>query len=110
MPVIGIPAFNAVAILKIDPINFATNDVRLIGHGAFVNADTGVTYGQTTCTHWSKRTLEKLAELRAAMEEDLASLVFVRSSTPTSPGPVLSQTEPGGIGESVRGSTDAPQL
>ncbi len=107
MPVIGTPAFNAVALLKIDSISFATKDVSLVGHGAFVNTDTGSTYGQTSCRRWSKRTLEKLDELRAAMEEDLAALVFVTRAASGSEGPVL---EPGGIGESLRSSTEAPQV
>lgn len=107
MPVIGTPAFNAVAILKIDPIVFNHNDVSLVAHGAFVNTDNGNTYGQTTCRRWSKQTLDKLAELRALMEEDLANLVFVRQSTA---GSAVPQADPGGIGEELRGPSDAPQV
>lgn len=107
MPVIGTPAFNAVAILRIEPIVFNTNDVSLVAQGAFVNTDNGSTYGQTTCRRWSKPTLDKLAELRALMEEDLANLVFVRTQ-PT--GAAVAQADPGGIGEDLRGPSDAPQV
>lgn len=107
MPVIGTPAFNAVAILKIDAIHFHHSSVALVAHGAFVNTETGSTYGSTTCRQWSKPTLDKLAELRALMEEDLAALVFHRQpATAASP----QQAEPGGIGESLRGASDAPQV
>lgn len=107
MPVIGTPAFNAVAILKIDAVHFHHNSVALVAHGAFVNTDTGSTYGSTTCRQWSKVTLDKLAELRALMEEDLAALVFQRQpSTSASLVPV----EPGGLGEALRGERDAPQV
>ena len=108
MPVIGTPAFNAVTLLKIDAINFATVGAGVVGHGAFVNTSTGKTYGQTTCQHWSQRTLEKLNELRAAMEEDLAALVF--ASNENSSGIKSPTLDPGGIGEALRGAGDAPQV
>lgn len=107
MPVIGTPAFNAIAILRVEAITFNQNDVNLVAHGAFVNTENGSTYGQTTCRRWSKPTLDKLAELRALMEEDLANLVFVRSATVGAPVP---QADPGGIGEQLRGPSDAPQV
>lgn len=107
MPVTGTPAFNAIALLNIDPISFRSNDIELVAHGAFINTDTGNTYGKTTCRRWSKQTLEKLLELRALMEEDLAAMVFTQSS---SPGPQPQQVDPGGIGEDLRGQGDAPQV
>ena len=105
MPVIGTPAFNAVAILKIDEVHFHHNSVALVAHGAFVNTDTGSTYGSTTCRQWSKPTLDKLAELRALMEEDLAALVFQKKASTAA----LAPAEPNGIGEALRGERDAPQ-
>jgi len=107
MPVIGTPAFNAVAILKIDAIHFHHNSIALVAHGAFVSTETGSTYGSTTCRQWSKLTLDKLAELRALMEEDLAALVFNRQPMAAA---VSQQTEPGGIGEALRNANDAPQV
>ncbi len=105
MPVIGTPAFNAVAILKIDPVVFTNKDVSLVAHGAFVNTENGNTYGHTTCRRWSKRTLETLLELRVLMEEDLADLVFQRATPGTAPA---QPQEPGGIGEALRGGGDVP--
>lgn len=106
MPVTGTPAFNAVAILRIEAIDFSSNDLNVAAQGAFVNVDTGMTYGKTTCRRWSQRTIDKLAELRALMEEDLALLVFTK---PT-PGVAAQQAEPGGIGEELRGPSDAQQV
>lgn len=110
MPVIGTPAFNAVAILKIDAIHFHHNSVALVAHGAFVNTETGSTYGSTTCRQWSRPTLDKLAELRALMEEDLADLVFQRQPTAVTAAAASQQAEPGGIGEALRNAGDAPQV
>ena len=111
MPVIGIPAFNAVTLLRIEAVSFASKEAPLVGQGAFVNTNTGMTYGQTTCRIWSKRTLDKLAELRSYMEEDLAALVFERAGATSPTGPALQQSEPGGIGEDLRGGgPEAPQV
>lgn len=105
MPVIGIPAFNAVAILKIDPVVFTNKDVSLVAHGAFVNTESGNTYGHTTCRRWSKRTIETLLELRRLMEEDLADMVFQRVASGTTQP---QEQDPGGIGETLRGGGDVP--
>ena len=107
MPVIGIPAFNAVSVLRIEAIDFHNAGVSMTAHGAFVSTETGKTYGKTTCHNWSKPTLDKLAELRALMEEDLARMVFTQARATT---PMLEQAEPGGIGEELRGGPDAPQV
>lgn len=108
MPVIGIPAFNAITILRIDAIDFSVQGGgAIVAHGAFVNTTNGNTYGKTSCQRWSKVTLDKIAELRAAMEEDLARLVFVQ---PQGTLPSLEQAEPGGIGEDLRGNGDAQQV
>jgi len=72
-----------------------------------VSTETGSTYGSTTCRQWSKPTLDKLAELRALMEEDLAALVFNRQPTATA---ISQQAEPGGIGEALRNAGEAPQV
>lgn len=111
MPVTGVPAFNAVSLLRIDPVEFSHTDVRLVAHGAFVNTANGATYGSTTCRRWSKHTLDKLAELRASMEQDLAALVFEQAA-PSNAGdpPLLQQGDPGGIGEALRSGGDAPQV
>ncbi len=105
MPVTGTPAFDAVTVLKIDPINFADKTAPITAHAAFINTGTGSTYGQTTCRVWSQRTLEKVEELRQLMEEDVAKLVFTHR---VEARPV-ELSDPGGIGEDLRNSGDAPQ-
>jgi hypothetical protein len=107
MPVIGTPAFNAVAVLRIEAIDFAVQSGPIVAHAAFVNIENGRTYGRTQCQNWSKATLEKLAELRALMEADVAAMVFVQPRAGT---PVLEQSEPTGIGEQLRTNSDAQQV
>ena len=76
MAVQGTPKFDAVALMRIDAIDFTVGSPQLVAHGAFVASTSGSTFGRTTCRHFSKNTLLKLEELRNAMEEDLAALVF----------------------------------
>lgn len=98
MPVQGVPAFNAIAVLQIEEVDFhREGGPRLVAHGAFINTRTGVTYGKTTCAQWSKETMGKLEEFRAALEKDLAALVFEQEATPSLR--TDSAPEPGGIGE-----------
>ena len=105
MPVTGVPAFNAVAVLDIDAISFASSPLVLVAHAAFVSTETGNTYGETTGNQWSKSTLEKLAELRACMEADIADKVFVQPA-----GRPLVATAPSGIGERARLTAEAEQV
>lgn len=76
MPIQGTPKFNAITLMRIEAIDFTQGSPQLAAHGAFISTESGDTFGRTTCRHFSKSTLEKLMELRAAMEEDLAALVF----------------------------------
>ncbi len=108
MPVVGVPKFDAVVLMSIEAINFTQGSPALVGHGAFVSTVTGDTFGKTTCRHFSKNTLIKLAELRAAMEEDLATLVF--ESDDTAARQFESTTEePRGLREE-HGTTDAESV
>lgn len=107
MPAIGTPAFNAVSVLKIEAIDFAAQSSPIVAHAAFVNTETGRTYGRTQCQHWSKATLDKLAELRALMDADVAAMVFVQSRAGA---PLLEQAEPAGIGEQLRAPSEAQQV
>ena len=109
MPVQGTPAFDAVALLEVEAINFVHTNVRLVAHGAFVSTKTGNTYGSTTCERWSKQTIELLKSLRESMENDLAALVFETGSvtSSTSSGGLM-LPDPGGIGEHA-GKGDADQ-
>jgi|SRR5690606_1881809 len=106
MPVEGTPAFNAVAVLQIEAVDYRAGYPALVAHAAFVNTANGKTYGQTTCRHWSKETLAKLEELRQAMEQDVANLVFVQDSSPTT---TIRETEAqvSGLGEHLN---DTPSI
>jgi hypothetical protein len=77
MAVEGVPAFNAVAVLQIEEIDYRAGiHPALVAHAAFINTQTGRTYGSTTCRNWSQETLDLLGELRLAMERDVARMVF----------------------------------
>lgn len=82
MPVRGTPKFDAVALLGIKEIDFA-RELSLVGTGAFIDTSTGTTFGKTTCTNWSRDTLNKLQELRESMEYDLAKQVFKQQENST---------------------------
>ena len=107
MPVSGLPKFNAVALLEVEPLNFMPNQLKLIGKGAFVSTETGHTYGYTSMqTGWSRETLAALEALRGLMERDMAELVFkeVSAVLPTPGKPVVrgaAPTVPTGIGEEL---------
>lgn len=98
MPIAGSPKFNALTLLEIEAIDFSNRGHSITAHGAFIDTKTGATYGSTTCTHWSKQTLDALEELRNHMEQDMANLVFEMEGTTASGGPLF-DPEPGGIGE-----------
>lgn len=98
MPVEGIPKSNAVALMELEGIPFFNGKPEMVAHGAYVHTTSGVTYGRFTCSKWSKQTLDKLEELRASIEIDLAMLVLDGVGSSTSACPRLTD-EPGGIGE-----------
>jgi len=109
MPVIGVPAFNAVAVLDIDAISFIGPSIHLVAHAAFVNTNTGDSYGETTCTNWSPNTFEKLKELRAAMELDVAAKVFETDTVGALAGSPVAASVGDGIGEHAGIATDTEQ-
>jgi hypothetical protein len=103
MPVSGTPLFNAVTLLEMEGVSWAAMPV-LVGHAAYVNTNTGKTYGRTTIkSGWSEETLRLLDALRGSMEEDVAKLVFESGS---GTGISLTPAAPGGIGEHLHEETD----
>lgn len=106
----GVPAFNAVAVLQIETIDYrAGNSPALVAHAAFVNTHTGKTYGSTTCRAWSKETLDLLDELRLAIEQDVARLVFQPEDAAPQPRARFSigDNAPTGLGEHLE---DPPSI
>ncbi len=109
MPVEGVPRFNAVTLLEIEAVDFSVADVALVARGAYVDTRTGKTYGETSCRRWSPETIAKLGELRRAMEQDLAALVFeTEESTGAAAATGLRMSAPTGIGERL--ATDAESV
>lgn len=105
----GTPLFDGVAVGELEA-NFI-GSTKLSAKAGFVNAKTGQTHGFTTHTDWSQATLEKLAELRASMEVDIAKKHFsdVESVEVTSARPGLDLGK-GGLGEHLGQGTDPPSV
>lgn len=99
--------FNHVAVAEI-AVNFLDYPAKVVAKAAFVNGQTGQTHGSTTCQQWSEVTLQKLRELRAAMEQDLAVLHFADAgpgaSSTTGSGSIASQFK--GLGEHLGAAGD----
>lgn len=112
MAIQGIPKFDAVQLMEIGVIDFRQGqEPRLTAKGAFVNTANGHTFGQTTCNHFSKATRDKLQELRAAMEQDLADLVFETTNTGQTPTERTTfNNEPLGLGEHLASASDAESV
>jgi hypothetical protein len=71
----GVPKFDGIAIGEFT-VNFMGQTLEMRAKAAFVDSKTGSTHGATEHRHWSEMTIEKLKELRAAMELDLGQLHF----------------------------------
>lgn len=109
MPVRGTPKFNAVALLEIGAISFRNGVGQFTAYGAYVNAESGTTFGKVPITHFSKETLGLLAELRDSIEMDLALNVLDVEGSTTSVvirGNSVND-DPGGIGEHASRSSEA---
>lgn len=98
MPIQGIPKFDGIALMQIEAIDFRANSPVIVAHGAFVSTTSGHTYGRTQCRQFSKETMVKLRELREAIEQDLADLVFETSTGPADTSRHSADQE-SGIGE-----------
>jgi hypothetical protein len=71
----GTAKFDGLAVGELSA-NLMGPTVKLTAKAAFVNAESGHTHGWTTNEQWSPTTIEKLRDLRAAMEADLARVHF----------------------------------
>ena len=94
----GTPAFNGLAVLEIEGVDFMQEGgPAMTAHAAFVNSKNGKTYGRTSCRVWSEKTKDLLKQLREAMEEDIAGMVFESGESASTSGSGSSSIG-GGIG------------
>jgi len=92
----------AIASLEADFINPPTG--KMTAKAAFVNLETGATHGWTTHQTWSPSTIQKLRELKDAMEADMAAAHFLEAGIEEPGGITMPATSsrvvsPGGLGE-----------
>jgi hypothetical protein len=113
--IVGQPKFTGLVIGELT-INKMAPTTKITAKAAFVDPNTGVTYGWTTAEGalWSKETLEKLNELTAYMEADIARIHFADGGSsagvigaPILAGPAVASAG-GGLGEHL--GTDAPSV
>lgn len=71
----GTAKFDGIAIGEFT-VNFLDHTTKLHAKAAFVASESGLTHGWTTNEQWTPTTMEKLRELRTAMENDLAAIHF----------------------------------
>jgi hypothetical protein len=103
----GTPKFDLLIVSEIRAEYKSGTGSMLTASAYYASSVTGETHGWTRAQGgWSAETLNKLAELREAMENDIASRDFDGGSASS-----LSKPEAGlslgGIGEHI--GTDAPQ-
>lgn len=100
MAIDGTPKFSTLSVAEIS-VDFKGNNVSLTCKVGFVNRETNVTHGWTRGEGaiWSKETIARLDELRAAMEIDLAARHFHEYSTVGGSTPTPPPVHIGGIGE-----------
>jgi len=92
--------FNGIALGELN-IDFLATPSKVVAKAAFINTQTGATHGWTTCHQWAPDTMERLRELRALMERDLAAIHFADASS--GPGPTTSTTRSGGLQSEMKG-------
>jgi hypothetical protein len=71
----GRARFDGIALGEMT-VSFFGPSVSLVAKAAFVNSETGLTHGSTTHERWSPEALEKLSELRALLEREIARVHF----------------------------------
>ena len=92
---------DAVVIGEIE-VNLLAPTAKVHAKAAFVSTTTGQTHAWTTHTNWSPDTMRKLAELREAMEEDIAAEHFEGGGQDRP----RTAREEGGLGEHLRREQD----
>lgn len=109
MTVTGTPKFNGIAIATISVDFFSKPTTVVSAKAAFIHTEKEATYGWTEGTGnvWSQETMQKLKDLRASMELDLAK-VHLDGVGPVKESKGLDLDT--GIGEYIESSTDAQSV
>lgn len=95
----GRAKFDGIAVGE-GTFSFLGTTLKFEGKAAFVNSRTGDTHGWTTNTQWSPAVIEKLKELRAAMELDLGRLHLADGGEVlVGTGSSVARDSGGGLGE-----------
>lgn len=96
MPAEGTPNFNSIKLMELGELKFYEDGGPVLrARFAYVNTANGKTYGSATSNHFSKEVLEKLEELKQALELDFAKLVFVEHQEETRVAAPKGQPPPG---------------
>lgn len=80
----GTPRINGIAVGEVS-VSFIGGVTEMQAKAAFINSDNGLTHGWTEHKSWSPATLQRLMELKSAIEEDLAAVHFEDGATASSP-------------------------
>jgi hypothetical protein len=69
---------DGLTVMEITHVSFLAGaaNPKMVAKVAYVKSDTGATLGFTTHANWSTETLQKLADLRTSMENDVARIYF----------------------------------
>jgi hypothetical protein len=92
-------------------IDFLQNPIKFDATFAFISTRKGTTpaFANAASGAWSSATMEKLKELCACMEMDMARAVLTGGATSSAAGP-KSGLAPEGLGEHVGAPVDAPSV
>jgi len=96
---------DGLTLMEVAHISFISGaaNPKMVAKVAFIRTDTGATMGFTEHGNWSTETLQKLAELKTSMENDVAKIYF-GSHTESSPN-----NQPRGLADHL-GTSDAPSI
>lgn len=76
----GILKADGLTLMEVASISFLAGaaNPKMHAKAAYVSSTTGATLGAIEHANWSQATLQRLAELKQSMEQDLAAVYFVQ--------------------------------
>ena len=103
----GTPQFDGIAAGEVS-MNFMGASFRMTAKAAFVNSKTGQTHGWTTHETWSPAIIEKVKELRALLEAEIAQSHFSDVDGARTPGIKFTKESepPAGLGEHLSANAE----